>query len=365
LKQLTFVLIALFAFAAFGLSHTDVSDAGVPAQGAQKLRVGLVVGAPFVIQSGDHYTGYSIDYWEKVAGALGVAYEYVPLTTTVEVAVNNHFVDVAIGDIRMTAEGEHNIDFTHAYFDSGLRILTRPPHDQPFLSAFGPLVAPLVGQVFVFALIFGIIMAHVIFFVEHRGGNPQFQQGYLRDIWEAFWYLLVIIATGEYGDKEARTPIRRLVTVAFWLLGILFIAQFTAAVTSTETVQELAGEINGLDDLPGKRVVALENSIAADFLRGHQIPFTTVSQNEDAYPLLEQNQADAFVALAPVLEYYAANGGHGKVAVVGPEYSIIPIGMALPLGSPLRKPIDETILKFNHDGTRTDIVRRWFGSNAQ
>lgn len=42
--------------------------------------------------------------------------------------------------------------------------------------------------------------------VEHRSGNPQFQQGYLRDIWEALWFLLIIVATGEYGDKEARTP---------------------------------------------------------------------------------------------------------------------------------------------------------------
>lgn len=352
---------AALAFFAFPVS------ASPPAQTAPKLRVGIYVAEPFVISNGARFSGYSIDYWEKLAGALGVAYEYVPVGSQDDVVngLQNGSLDLVIGPIGMTADREKTFDLTHSYFPSGLQILTVPPEHQSFLGSFGALIGPAVGQVFLVALIFALIMAHVIYFVEHFGKNPDFQQGYLRDIWEAFWYLLIIVATGEYGDKEARTPIKRVVTVAFWLLGVLFIAQFTAAATSTLTVQKLTGGINGPNDLPGKRVVTLAASVAADYLTMHQIPFTTVTRIEDAYAQLEADQADAFVFQAPILEYYAANAGKGKVEVVGPVFAPLPIGIALPLGSSLRKPLNMAILQFYQDGTYADLYAKWFGASSQ
>lgn len=338
------------------------------AQTPQKLRVGVIVGEPFVIQRGDHYTGYSIDYWEKVAAALGVSFEYVPVDNQAKIVtmLNDGSLDVVIGAIGMTPDREALLDFTHPYYLSGLQILVaQSQQQQSLVSVFAPLLGSAVLQVFIVAFVFAVVMAHVIYFVEHFGGNPDFQQGYLRDIWEAFWYLLIIVATGEYGDKEARTPIKRLVTVAFWLLGVLFIAQFTAAATSTLTVQQLTGSIHGLNDLPGKRVITLPNTAAADFLTLNKIPFTTVATLEEAYAQVEQGQADAFVFQAPILQYYASNAGNGKVQVVGAVFAPLPIGMGLKTDSPLREALDETILKFFQDGTANEISTQWFGNTTQ
>lgn len=335
----------------------------VLAQTPQKLRVGVFVGAPFAIQTGDRYTGYSIDYWEKIAAELGVTFEYVPVTTAEQVVtmLNDGQLDLVIGGIGMLADREAAFDFSHPYFMSGLQILVAEQAQTSIFGTFAPLIGSAVIQVFVVAFLFAVIMAHVIYFVEHFGKNPDFQQGYFRDIWEAFWYLLIIVATGEYGDKEARTPIKRLVTVSFWLLGVIFIAQFTAAATSTLTVQQLQGSIHSLNDLPGKRVVTLADSAASTYLTLNKIPFATVTDMNDAYAQLEQGAADAIVFQAPILQYYASNAGNGKVAVVGPVFAPLPIGIGFKSGSPLVEPVNRAILKFYQDGTYQEISTRWFG----
>ncbi len=337
------------------------------AQAPRKLHVGVLVGEPFVIAENDHFTGYSIDYWEKIAADLGVAFEYVPVTNQDQIVamLNDGSLDLVIGGIGMLPDREAAFDFSHAYFMSGTQILAPLQAQRPIMSVFAPLIGSAVLQVFLIAFIFAIIMAHVIYFVEHFGKNPDFQQGYLRDIWEAFWYLLIIVATGEYGDKEARTPIKRLVTVSFWLLGVLFIAQFTAAATSTLTVQQLQGSIHGLNDLPGKRVVTLADSAAAQFLTVNKIPFTTVAHIGDAYAQLAQGSADAVVFQAPALQYYASNAGNGKVQVVGPIFAPLPIGIGFKIGSPLVKTVNQEILKFYQDGTYQEISKRWFGDQTQ
>lgn len=348
------------------LANASTARANPPVQSPQKLRVGVLVTEPYVIPIGDHYSGFSIDYWEKIAGKLGVAYEYVQFPSPDDAiqALKSSSVDLLIGGIGVTADREQIADFTNSYLITGQQIMTPQGRNQSFLSVFAPLIAPAVLQVFGVALLFAIIMAHFIYFVERRN-NPEFQQGYLEDIWQAFWYLLIIVATGEYGDKEARTPIRRIVTIAFWLLGVLFIAQFTAAATSTLTITQSSNGIENANDLPGKRVITIADSAAAEVLTLHKIPFTTVSSPQVAYQMLNDGQADAFVFQSAVLEYYAAHAGKDSVQVVGPVYTRLPIAIALPIGSALRKPINAVISQFNQDGTYDELNEKWFGSEAQ
>ena len=360
-----FLYVSLALCVTIWLLGAPAVSANAPAQ-TGKVRVGILIAEPFVIRVTDHYAGYSIDYWEKLAGELGVTYEYVPLETSdaAVAAIENNSIDLLIGAIGMTAERERVFDLTHAYFTSGLQILTRPPHEQSFMDSFAPLIGTAVLRVLAVAFLFAVVMAHVIYFIERRH-NPQFQQGYFEDIWEAFWYLLIIVATGEYGDKEARTPIKRIVTVAFWLMGVIFIAQFTATATSNLTVQQLNSGIQGPKDLPGKRVVTLEGSVAADFLTSRNIPFKAVPQIQEAYVLLETGEADAVVTQAPLLQYYASHAGSGRVEVVGPVFGHLPIGIALPPGSKLLEPLNIAILKFYEDGMYAEIKAKWFGDETK
>ena len=60
--------------------------------------------------------------------------------------------------------------------------------------------------------------------------------------------------------------------------SVVFIAYFTASVTSSLTLQQLRGDINGPEDLPGKRVASVQGSTSVEYLKQHHDRRHGVSQ---------------------------------------------------------------------------------------
>ena len=63
---------------------------------------------------------------------------------------------------------------------------------------------------------------------------------------------------------------------------------------------------------------------------------------------------------APVLLYYAAREGKGKVQVTGPIFRKESYGIVLPQNSSMRKPINETLLLLKENGTYQRLYEKWF-----
>jgi polar amino acid transport system substrate-binding protein len=87
-----------------------------------------------------------------------------------------------------------------------------------------------------------------------------------------------------------------------------------------------------------------------------------VTAIEEAYALLDKQQLDAIVYDSPVLHYYAAKGGQGKVRIVGALLKPEEYGIALPIGSPIREEINRALLALQADGTYAQLQARWFGA---
>jgi polar amino acid transport system substrate-binding protein len=66
---------------------------------------------------------------------------------------------------------------------------------------------------------------------------------------------------------------------------------------------------------------------------------------------------------APVLRYYAAHQGNGIVEIAGPIFQAEDYGFVFRIGSDLRKPVDETLLRIREDGTYDQIKQKWFGND--
>jgi polar amino acid transport system substrate-binding protein len=275
-------------------------------------------------------------------------------------AVQNQTADAAIAGISMTPEREQKVDFSHPFFDAGLQIMARADSRPTLLQWIRQFITPALLGLLAIGIIFSLIMGHVIWLVERRR-NPDFQQGYLRGVWEGIWWLFGVIATGEYPDKETHSVIKRILTVGWWLIGVALIAQLTGTIASSMTVQQLQSSINGPQDLPGKHIITVQGSTAAQYLDRQSIRYSVVEQIQAAYPLLEDGKVDAIVYDSPVLLYYAANQGQGRVQVVGPIFKPEKYGIALQTGSQLRKPINEALLGIYQDGTYEILYQKWFG----
>ena len=360
------VLAALLLLACVLISASTAPTVGAEtrAQGqTETLRVVTMPLEPFVIADGDRLAGFSVDLWDAVARQLDVQYQWVQVESVEELlaAVQNGQADVGIAGISMTSEREQIVDFTLPFFNAGLRIMTSTRSSPSLPTLIGILFSPALLKLLGLALLVLLLTAHIIWLVE-RGSSDAIPKAYLPGIWESLWWSLGILATqgyGIFGDSRARS--KRLLGMVFVAISVVLIAEFTASVTASLTVHQLSGYIHGASDLPGKRVATVHGTTGAAYLAEQHIPAVEVEQIEDAYPLLEAGQVDAIIFDAPVLLYYAATEGKGAVQVVGPTLKDEYYGIALPTGSPLRKPINQALLELMQDGGYTEIHDKWFG----
>ncbi len=161
-----------------------------------------------------------------------------------------------------------------------------------------------------------------------------------------------------------RAAMARIVAVIWMFMSVIFIAYFTAAVTSSLTVQQLRANINGPEDLPGKRVASIKGSTSVEYLRQHSFEPVELTRMEEAYQAIQDGHVDAIVYDASVLLFYAAHEGKGKVQTVGAIFRNENYGIVFPSNSPYRKPVNEALLKLKENGVYDQLYTKWFRSNG-
>ena len=281
-----------------------------PAREKNVLKVVTLRSEPFVIYHDGQYGGFSIELWDEIAKELDIAYTIYGVNTIAKLLddVQRGFADLAVAGIGITSQREKILDFSHAYYEAGLQIMVLEGADSVLREVLSIIHAVLFSSEAIYALgIFIVVLliaAHLIWFLERRD-NPQFPTRYPQGIWQSVWWAVVTVTTVGYGDKTPKRAAGRLFGIIWIMAGYFVFAYFTASVTTTATLKELYGTINGPEDLFGKKVATVEKSTAATYL-------------------YEQ-------------------------------------GMALKVRSPHRDRINVALLKLMEDGTYQQITGKWFG----
>ena len=151
----------------------------------------------------------------------------------------------------------------------------------------------------------------------------------------------------------------------FWMfVGVVFVALYTAQLTTALTVEQIRGAIEGPDDLPGKSVATLAGSTAADYLLAQNAQVQEFATPDQMFKALLDKKVDAVVTAGPMLQYYAAHEGKGRVKTVGPEFNTAPAAIMVQLDSPLRRKINLALVALRENGTYQQIYDKWFGTAA-
>jgi len=333
----------------------------------EKLRIATRLVKPFVYDEAGALTGFSIELWHELSRQLNVNSDFVVKASVKDLlqAVKSKDAHLGIAAVSITAEREIDFDFSQPMFDAGMQILTPAQGSGSGLIAaivagiFSSSVLPIVGVV----LLIILIPAHLVWFFERRNAAGMVtHRSYFPGILEACWWAASTLAT--QADQMPRSALARITAVIWMFASVVFIAYFTATVTSSLTLQQLRGDINGPADLPGKRIASVKGSTSAEYLQRQHIEVMEYANIEEAYRALDARQADALVYDAPVLLYYASREGKGKVQVVGPIFRKENYGIVFPPGSPYRKPVNEALLKIKENGTYDRLYAKWFGGNG-
>jgi polar amino acid transport system substrate-binding protein len=330
---------------------------------SKTLNVGTRVGVPpFVFEENGQLTGFSIELWQKIAVELGTQYKLSKNSNVADLlsSVGEGKADLGIAAISITSEREERFDFSYPMFESGLQIMVMAKGSSKSTpNLFALFFSPELLQLFGIMVLIVLIPANIVWFSERgRDGGMGISRSYFPGIFQACWWSASTLAT--QADSMPKALLGRVVAIVWMFTSVVFVAYFTATVTTSLTVQQLYSTIQGPSDLPGKIVATTKGSTSAKYLSDRNIQKLEFANIDAAYESLLKGEANAIVFDSPVLLYYASHGGKGKVQVVGEVFQKESYGIVFATNSPLREPINNALLTLQEKGIYQELYDKWF-----
>ncbi|PYF97273.1 glutamine transport system substrate-binding protein [Georgenia satyanarayanai] len=127
-------------------------------------------------------------------------------------------------------------------------------------------------------------------------------------------------------------------------------------------------EIQGVEDLEGKRVASRLGSTSAAYIEENIEGATanTYEQLDQMYLSVEGGGSDAVLYDAPNVEYYILTTGEDSLKVVGDLLEAQDYGIAVAQGNDeLLAAMNEALAGMIEDGTYAEIFEKWFGSEPE
>jgi len=359
-------VIALAAIVWIALSGAVMAqDTPAAPQADTNVIVGYHISPPFVMRDSDgNLHGMAIDLWNKVADELGYIASYRDYPTVLGLldATRTGDIDIAVGNVSITEDRATHVDFTQPWFDAGLRIMI----DKEGTTSFGDVWDGLWEAGYIEAygwIVFIIIMATIGLTFFDRHFDKSFP-GRWRDGFSESFYAVMLVATK--GTLPSRTKLFGWVGrvfAAFWLIiGVAVLAYVTSSVTSVMTSLAIRGDIRGPEDLPGRTVGVFTGSISENVMASDGIDIRSFEGIENAVIALKENEIDAIVADAPVLEYYKHEHPDFGLDVVGRIFHPGKYGFALPYKEDARtQDVTIKLLALQESGDLDTLERQYFG----
>lgn len=360
----------LRAIAALGASLIALiimaGSSGALAQGnplpSQPLEVGVYVSPPFVRQKDGTFSGMAIEIWDHVSERLGTTSSFQEFDSYPALiqAVAEGTVDVAVADLTITEERARILDFTHPWFDAGLRIMV---HSEA-KSGLSSLISELAdaGHLMNYAwLLFVITVATTTFTIFDRRFDPEFPANWREGLAESFHHVMSIATSGGTSRKNLFGWIGRIWQALWLVIGIGVIAYITSSITSVMTASQLTTHINSVADLQGKLVGVQSGSVAEAYMRATYVKTQAFNHLDEAANALLNDEISAVVADNPILEFHVHDNPHLALEVVGNMFHPDKFGFAFPPGSSLVKTASIAIINLEESGVLEEIRVKHFG----
>ena len=332
---------------------------------ANQLKVGFSGSAPFVIKSGDHISGISLEIWRRVAEDNNLSYDLIPQATPkagIE-AVDEGSIDVLVGPISITSRrlAIAGIDFTQPYFLSKEGILL--PLKAPSLFSriqvfFGWAV---ISSVLVLISVL-LVVGSLIWLAERRTNSEQFPRDWLPGISSGMWFALVTLTTVGYGDKAPITRTGRGITGAWMVISLIAVSSLTASLASAFTLF-LSGATEAAIDSPqqlsGRRVAVVEGTDGMELAENREMRVVPAPSLDSAVQLVLDRKADALIFDRHSLRYHLKQNPDLAVRIAPFTLADETYGFVLGPNSKLRTRMGVSILKLQQSGEAEAITNKF------
>ena len=356
MRALVLVILAVVALLS--------SPRSAMAQGAagDRLIVATVTRPPFSLVQDGVDTGFSLDLWAEVANELNLLYDIRRYDTFPDMlrAVQEGEANAAVANISITAEREMVMDFTQPIFSAGIQIVL--PAESGSGAALRAVLSPRLFLL-AFAGIAGLLILGMLMWLLERRRHDYFGPSARDAAFPAFWWALNLLISGDYREKTPVSPLGRLFGVLMIVGSLFVVSLFVANITATLTLDALSQDIERITDLDERRVGTTEGSTTSAYLETRGVGHLDYADLEELLTAFEEREIDAVAFDGPILAYYVETRGKGSARLLDRVFQREYYGIALPTGSALREPINQTLLRLEEEDAYNDILRKWFGAS--
>ncbi|MFZ4681450.1 MAG: transporter substrate-binding domain-containing protein [Terrimicrobiaceae bacterium] len=339
---------------------------------AEKIRVVTRDIEPFSFERDARRTGFAMELWDNVARELKLEYDITTVGSAKEMvaALENKTADVAVGALSITAERETVIDFSQPFYESGLQILVSHKGGGITDTIWSLLRNFLSWQLlagFAAAIAIMFIISHLVWMYEHPVNEEMWPRSYLTGIGESLWWTLSIFLVGGADNKGPVGLGGRIVATIWMLASVIAVSLLTASLSAVLTVNSLASDIRGPNDLPGQKVATIAGSTSETWLEqlgepgGQRVTVRVFPNIPACLDALKNGEVKAVVFDAPVLQYYVNKVGPDQFALVGGLFERNNYGFGLQQEGKLRERINLALLNLNETGFTDSLKKTWFG----
>jgi polar amino acid transport system substrate-binding protein len=193
--------------------------------------------------------------------------------------------------------------------------------------------------------------------------RPHGHESVVDTLRDGIYWAVVTMTTVGYGDKTPKTTAGRVIAVVWMLASVALVSILSTSIVSRMTAERVVGGLRVTEaDLVGKRLAAVAHSSGAEYLDERHLRYASFDDLAAAVTALGRGQADAVVNSIGALQYLVSstrfkNTIRPPQAVLEPAYMAI----ALPLGSPLKKPLDEALVEITASQEWRQVEDGYFG----
>jgi polar amino acid transport system substrate-binding protein len=300
---------------------------------------------PFAMKQQDgSWHGISIDLWRHVADRLHLRYRWSEQPTVqalVQGTADGSF-DAAMAAVTVTAARERAVDFTHAFYTTGLGVAVSM-NEGRWMSIFRALASFGFFQAVLTLLGIALCIGFVIWLLERR--KTEHFGGGAKGLGSGVWWSTIAMTQAGAAQNAPTTLVGRVVAAGWMIASVIAIAIFTAGITSTLTKRELQGTVHSQNDLRLVRVGAVAGSATVDYLDRHRISHRSFATPEEVLTALQRGTLDAFVYDKPLLTWIVLRDYSTTLRVLDIVFDSQNYAIALPKGSPLRQMINGPLLE--------------------
>ncbi|XP_076758866.1 glutamate receptor IB isoform X3 [Xylocopa sonorina] len=376
-----------------------------------------------LLTGNDSYEGYCKDLADLIAKKLGITYE-LRIVKDGKYGMENPDVpggwdgmvgelirkeaDIAIAPMTITSERERVIDFSKPFMSLGISIMIKKPIKQkPGVFSF---LNPLSKEIWV-CVIFSYIGVSIVLFTVSRfspyewrvltlssstdstmatrndptlqhphgsQGSPHMPTSSMANdfsIINSLWFALA--AFMQQGcDISPRSISGRIVGSVWWFFTLILISSYTANLAAFLTVERMVAPINSPEDLASQTEVqygTLSHGSTWDFFRKSQISLYSkmwefmnsrkhvfVKTYDEGIRRVRTSKGKYALLIESPKNEYINEREPCDTMKVGRNLDAKGFGVATPLGSPLKDPINLAVLSLKENGELTKLVNRWW-----